>query len=337
MTEQIATLEKARGLDALATRINEEHRACERAVVSAVEHAIRAGEMLLEAKEHAGHGNWGDWLRENFEGSVRTAQVYTRLANNKDALNAQRSAHLSIEGALRELSAPEPEDDGSRKETFEIIRAMVDGHMELRSDAERDALERVLEKPGTAEQNLLHALGVEELHILAAQVAVDGFLFERAAEEDHMLISYRAPLGEPAKAKERIVNVPIPATEAVENDETLAGCIERGCWQYALMEFRVWRLLSDWWARTLAADPEVDMELWQERALHSADWRQTDPAREFLLERVLRPETTRQQWVDEHALDPREFREMVGAVEVWVGLRARHLQKCLTGKGGKQA
>jgi len=111
VTEQIATLEKARGLDALATRINEEHRACERAVVSAVEHAIAAGEMLLEAKERAGHGNWGDWLRENFEGSERHAQRYMHIARGKDELNPTHVSDMSLRGALRELSAPTDTED----------------------------------------------------------------------------------------------------------------------------------------------------------------------------------------------------------------------------------
>ena len=108
---EIVGLDETRSIDALAARINEEHRACEQAVISAVEHAIRAGEMLLEAKERAGHGNWGDWLRENFEGSERHAQRYMHIARRKDELNPTRVSGLSLRGALRELSAPS-EDEG---------------------------------------------------------------------------------------------------------------------------------------------------------------------------------------------------------------------------------
>jgi hypothetical protein len=42
----------------LAERINAEHGKAERALRSGVEHAARAGELLLKAKEKIGHGGW---------------------------------------------------------------------------------------------------------------------------------------------------------------------------------------------------------------------------------------------------------------------------------------
>lgn len=94
-------------LVAVASEINKEHRLCEEAAGKAVSHAIRCGELLTAAKSKIPHGHWGAWLSENFEGSVRTAQVYMRLANNREAIEAvktQSSAHLSIDGALKSLS-----------------------------------------------------------------------------------------------------------------------------------------------------------------------------------------------------------------------------------------
>ena len=62
------------GLADLAAVINEEHRRFEGALSSdAPHHAIRAGELLIEAKARCPHGNWQAWLEEDFEGSVRTA------------------------------------------------------------------------------------------------------------------------------------------------------------------------------------------------------------------------------------------------------------------------
>lgn len=75
---------------------------------SAVEHAIRCGELLIEAKAALPHGSWGDWISENFPASNRTAQGYMRLARAEDA---QALAHLGIEGALKELAAPKPEEE----------------------------------------------------------------------------------------------------------------------------------------------------------------------------------------------------------------------------------
>ncbi len=87
----------------MAGLINEEHRACERAVASAVEHAIRCGEMLDEAKSKLGHGEWLSWLGANFAGSRQTADVYRKLAANKELLDRQRAGNLSIRAALTQI------------------------------------------------------------------------------------------------------------------------------------------------------------------------------------------------------------------------------------------
>jgi hypothetical protein len=45
-----------------------------------LEHYRRAGEYLLEAKAQMGYGNWGKWLKQNFQLSQTTAVRYMRLA-----------------------------------------------------------------------------------------------------------------------------------------------------------------------------------------------------------------------------------------------------------------
>ena len=87
----------------LAQDIRCEHEAAQQAFASAVEHAVRCGELLAEAKAQVRHGEWLPWLAENFPASPRTAQGYMRLAAQP---NAQALAHLGIEGALRQLAAP---------------------------------------------------------------------------------------------------------------------------------------------------------------------------------------------------------------------------------------
>jgi Protein of unknown function (DUF3102) len=103
-----AIIAKSAQLDALKQRINEEHRRCEEAVGSALEHAINAGEGLVQMKDNLSHGTWGRWLRENFEGSERTAQAYMRLYRRRDEIR-NGAADLSIRGALSSLSVPKPE------------------------------------------------------------------------------------------------------------------------------------------------------------------------------------------------------------------------------------
>lgn len=166
----------------LVAEINEAHRACEVAVRSAVGHAIRAGELLIEAKSHVPHGAWGPWLAENFEGSERTAQAYMKLARDRHQLNPQRVADLSIRGALRELAVPESEggagDDWTsrlvglpleRRRGFEreaVIVAFVDAHTRLlqllnearaRLVAHLEVLEAA--KPGSYLREMIERIG----------------------------------------------------------------------------------------------------------------------------------------------------------------------------------
>lgn len=92
---------------ALTNRINEEHRRCERAIHSMLEHAVACGQMLEEAKAEAGHGNWLPWLRENFDGSERIAQAYMKVARGQRKLNPQRVADMSLREALIEIAEPQ--------------------------------------------------------------------------------------------------------------------------------------------------------------------------------------------------------------------------------------
>lgn len=89
----------------LADQINQEHAAATTAATRAVHHAIRAGKLLIAAKEQIGHGGWAAWLSESFKGSERTAQVYMRLARHRKKLKAQGSALLSIDAALQSLAS----------------------------------------------------------------------------------------------------------------------------------------------------------------------------------------------------------------------------------------
>jgi hypothetical protein len=76
----------------------------ERALGSALEHAIEAGKHLRAAKAELPHGSWLAWLSENFGGSQPTASRYMKLAEHKDQLDYSRVNILSIGGALKILS-----------------------------------------------------------------------------------------------------------------------------------------------------------------------------------------------------------------------------------------
>jgi hypothetical protein len=89
-------------LPGLAVEIRAEVQATEADLHSAVGHAIKAGELLIEAKARCGHGEWLPWLGENFEFSRRHAQRFMQMA-----ANATSVSHLpSVNAALKELTPP---------------------------------------------------------------------------------------------------------------------------------------------------------------------------------------------------------------------------------------
>jgi len=107
---EVATLQTAR-LRMLAERINAEHSAGEAAVKAALgqmsaslDHAMNAGDLLLEAKAEVGHSNWKPWVRANCEVSVRRAEEYMYIARRRDKIveesKARHGAFSSIRAAL---------------------------------------------------------------------------------------------------------------------------------------------------------------------------------------------------------------------------------------------
>jgi hypothetical protein len=56
-----------RELTSIATLIRREHEAVATSMRKAVEHAITAGELLIEVKKQVKHGEWQTWLLANCE------------------------------------------------------------------------------------------------------------------------------------------------------------------------------------------------------------------------------------------------------------------------------
>jgi hypothetical protein len=79
-------------------------------MAGALEHAMRAGDLLARAKELAGHGGWEIWLKANCRISGRTARRYMQLAKNRPYL-----ADLETETeALARLELVAPLNDADR-------------------------------------------------------------------------------------------------------------------------------------------------------------------------------------------------------------------------------
>jgi hypothetical protein len=85
-------------LPELAARIRAEHEATAVAMQRGVEHAMAAGDLLIEAKAQLKHGQWLPWLAEHCAMSERSAQLYMRIAKNRKAIeaNTQQFADLNL-------------------------------------------------------------------------------------------------------------------------------------------------------------------------------------------------------------------------------------------------
>ena len=90
-------------LAGLAADANAALAAVEEHTSAALAAAADCGEALREAKAQLGHGSFGAWLDEHFDGSRRRAQEFMQLSR---WAKARRPAHLagwSVEKALGEI------------------------------------------------------------------------------------------------------------------------------------------------------------------------------------------------------------------------------------------
>lgn len=125
-------MNKIAELKNISTEINTEHEIVVNACKSAVEHAIKAGELLIKAKSMVNHGEWLDWMKDNCEMTERTAQTYMRLAREYPKLEdskAQRVADLSMRETLKVLAAPKESES-----ELERARLSTDEYEKLRDE-----------------------------------------------------------------------------------------------------------------------------------------------------------------------------------------------------------
>ncbi len=107
---------------AIEARINEEHRLACSCAATAMQHAIRCGELLTAKKACVQHGEFGAWIAKNCEFSQATANNYMRAAKNPNALgNSIR--HLYASGR--------PQSKQERRDrTVQILEPAEDQHVD---------------------------------------------------------------------------------------------------------------------------------------------------------------------------------------------------------------
>lgn len=97
----------------LAEQVNAADLDAEASARRAIDAAMRAGELLTDAKTLCRHGEFIEWVAEHTHVTPRRVQQYMKLWRRRAELpNANSSSHLSVAGALRLL------DDGATRETI---------------------------------------------------------------------------------------------------------------------------------------------------------------------------------------------------------------------------
>jgi hypothetical protein len=92
-------------LDDLAARIRTEHTAVGTALKESLEHAMAAGDLLIDAKGKVAHGEWLPWLRDRCQMSERTAQLYMRVAKNRREIEDEQKRNGVADLSLNEAAA----------------------------------------------------------------------------------------------------------------------------------------------------------------------------------------------------------------------------------------
>lgn len=107
--------------------INREHTLAYQRAVEALEHAIRCGEALIEAREIVPEGEWLEWCETNLNLGTGTLHRYIRVATYKQELFAAERKPASINAAisyLRAIEAPAASSSrNGRRPTFDVDEA----------------------------------------------------------------------------------------------------------------------------------------------------------------------------------------------------------------------
>src|SRR3954447_19898437 len=85
---------------ALSAQIEAEHMAAIGSARSAIGHAVRCGQLLVEAKAAVPHGQWLNWVAANLSFGPRQAQKYARLATHASTEANATCEFASIDQAL---------------------------------------------------------------------------------------------------------------------------------------------------------------------------------------------------------------------------------------------
>ena len=90
-------------LKELAAEINNHHSLFEESFRTSLEHGIEVGMLLIQAKNHAGHGNWTIWVNAFCPFKLRMAEYYMLVAKGWKELKTQSIADLTLTEVIKLL------------------------------------------------------------------------------------------------------------------------------------------------------------------------------------------------------------------------------------------
>ena len=111
----------------LAKAINDKLSQMVTAARTSFTRAIEIGELLKQAKDRVGHGNFEAWVNDHCQISYRSARRYMKLADDRPKIEEQLKldaptkmanvANLNVATAQRLLAPPKTQSEGSGQST----------------------------------------------------------------------------------------------------------------------------------------------------------------------------------------------------------------------------
>lgn len=149
-------------------KINSLHRSLCDTMKITITKAIQIGELLSQQKEKLEHGYYTKWIEEELDFTVRTAQNYVRIYNNRDLIVKNENVSC-LSDAYRLLAEPkdvetdDPESDPTPADSTSPDQEDQDGDTEEFSPEEQDEESpQIITKDDIAKPNL-HATTAHKL------------------------------------------------------------------------------------------------------------------------------------------------------------------------------
>jgi DUF3102 family protein len=93
--------------------------------IDSVNRGIRIGELLLEIKAHAGHGNWRRWVEANLPFSYRTARRYQFLYQHRKQIGMRKPKTIAEAEKAMEKAAKASVMDAISADYSRIDRDLI--------------------------------------------------------------------------------------------------------------------------------------------------------------------------------------------------------------------